>query len=493
MSGHYSVSVRRVVLLALVAVTLGVAGCGGDDGGVGGSAEVAPRDALAFILLNTDFEGDEWQQAQELAQRFPDGDTLVQRALDDLGEEDLDFRRDVEPALGPEVAVVVLPAEGVADPQVALLTQPDDPEKLTALLERADEEAFQAEIDGWTAVAETEATLDALRKGEGSLTDTDGFDDAMGKLPEDALARVFVNGDGLSRLAQAQGELSPDEQVVAECVSGRGDEPPSAAFAVSAEDEGVKLEGAVERGDVEAPDARESALAETLPADALAFVSTRGLGEQARRILRCVSDSNEEVAQQIAAAELGLGVSLEEDVLPLFEGETAVAVYGAEPIPSVVVATEVEDEAQALRTLDRIAERASAFLGGFEVEELELEGAQARRLALENGMEILFAVSEGRLVAASAEVTLRAALTGDESLGDDGDFGAAREATGAPGETIGFAYADLEGIVRLALGTVGAGEADGEARRNLEPLHSLFLWSETDDDWLTLEGLLEIE
>jgi hypothetical protein len=490
--GHYSVSVRRFAVFASLAAALAVAGCGGDGGGGGGGAEVAPRDALAFIVLNTDFESDEWQQAEELAGRFPDGREALRRALAELGEENLDLGRDVDPALGPEVDVVVLPAGADAEPHVVLLTQPDDPAKLDALIARADAEVATAEIDGWTALAEDEAALDALREGEGSLADSDAFEEAMGKLPEDALARVFVNGPGTTALAQGEGELTPDERALVDCLS-TGSEDASGAFALSAEEEGVRLQGAVEAGDVDVPDAAQSALAAALPADALAFVSTRGLGEQARRVLRCISDSNEEVARQIAMAEVGLGVSLEEDVLPLFDGETAVAVYGADPMPSIVVATEVEDEAQALRTLDRIAERASAFLGGFEVEELELEGAQARRLALEDGNEFFYAASEGRLIAASAEATLRAALRGEGSLADDGDFGAAREAAGAPGETSGLAYADIEGIMRLALGSVVVDEPNEDVGRNLEPLRSLFLWGEEDDGWVTLEGLLEIE
>jgi hypothetical protein len=491
-TGHYSVNVRCFAAFAPLAAALAIAGCGGEGGGGGGAAELAPRNALAFVVVNTDFESDEWQQAEDLAASFPDGREALRRALAELGEEDLDFRRDVEPALGPEVNVVVLPAEAGAEPHVVVLTQPDDPAKLDALIARADAEVAKAEIDGWTVLAEDEAALDALREGEGSLADSDAFDEAMGKLPEDALARVFVNGPGTTALAQGEGELTRDERALVDCLP-TGSENASGAFALSAEDEGVRLQGAVEAGDIEVPDAAESALAAALPADALAFVSTRGLGEQARRVLRCISDTDEEIARQIAIAEVGLGVSLEEDVLPLFDGETAFAVYGADPIPSVVVATEVEDEAQALRTLDRIAERASAFLGGFELEELQLEGAQARRLALADGTEFFYAASEGRLIAASAEATLRAALAGDDSLADDSDFDAAREAAGAPEETSGLAYADLEGIMRLALGIVAVDEPNEDLGRNLESLRSFFLWGEEDDGWVTLEGLLEIE
>lgn len=488
MSRDYSVTVRGVIGLLALAVALAAAGCGGDGGSVGGGADVVPANALVFAAIDTDFEGDQWQQAERLAGRFPDGRAALESFLDDLGEENLDLERDVKPALGPEVDVVLLaPGGGEAEPRVAILTQPEDPAKLDALLARGDEEFVKDEIDDWTVVANSQATLESIRDGEGSLADADGFEEAMGDLPDEAIARVFVNGDAAASLAQAEGETTPEERAALECVAGDG--AGTAAYALSAEDAGVRFTGRVSVGDSDAPDDGESRLAAELPEGALAFVSIRGLGEQARRIVRCISDSSEDAARQIAAAELGLGLSIDGDILPLFAGETAVAVYGAGDEPSVVIASEVEDEAAARQTLDRVAERASAFLGGFEVDELDVAGTDGRRVQLEDGTEIFWTIAEGKILASSTQEGIEAAVTGDGSLADDAGYAAAREAAGAPEETTALAFANLEAIVTLA-GMSGAG---GEELANLEPLRALFLWSERDGDAFTFEGLLQID
>ena len=472
-------------IAALLAVLV-VAGCGGDGGGAGGAADVVPADALVYVSLDTDFESDQWQQAERLAGRFPDA---IDDLMNELAEEDVDLERDVKPAVGPEVGIVVLaPAAAGTEPQAAFLTQPDDPAKLDELLEKSDEEYAKADVDGWTVVAENEAAIDAIRDGEGSLSEEDEFEEAMGELPEDALARVFVDGEAAARLAQSEGETSPEERAALDCFAGDG--AGTGAFALSAEDAGIRVVGHVEAGEVDAPDDAESRLAAELPDGALAFVSIQGLGEQARRILRCISDSNEEAARQIAAAELGLGLSIEEDILPLFAGETAVAVYGAGAEPSIVVATEVEDEAAARRTLDRIAERASAFLGGFPVDEIEIAGADARRVRLGDGTEIFWTVADGTLLAASTEEGIEDAVTGDGSLAVDGDYAAAREAAGAAEEANALVYANLEALVTLA-GMADDSESDELAK--LEPLRSFFLWSETDGDAFSFEGLLQID
>ena len=111
---------------------------------------------------------------------------------DALGEAGLNWDDDVAPALGPEL-VVVLPG-GSAQP--VGLTQPDDEAKLEALLAKSDEKLVSREVEGWTAIAESEAALDAYEKSldEGLLSEQAAFTEAMAGLPEDALARFYVNG-----------------------------------------------------------------------------------------------------------------------------------------------------------------------------------------------------------------------------------------------------------------------------------------------------------
>src|SRR5687768_9080036 len=128
------VSVLFAALLALLA-----AGCGG-AGAPGGAAEVAPADAAFYVVVDADFEGDQWDAVQELASSFPGGEDLIGRIVQEIESESgeaLDFEQDVEPALGPEVAFVVLaPESSDDDGTVVVLTQPDDQEALQRLIEK---------------------------------------------------------------------------------------------------------------------------------------------------------------------------------------------------------------------------------------------------------------------------------------------------------------------------------------------------------------------
>ena len=71
-----------------------------------------------------------------------------------------------------------------------------------------------------------------------------------------------------------------------------------------------------------------------------------------------------------------LGLSLEEDVLPLLAQEVAVALYAPEDStdPAVVAAAQVEDATQALETVDRIVERAGLLVSSLSLEEAEIGG-----------------------------------------------------------------------------------------------------------------------
>ncbi len=104
-------SVRLIPVLLVAALLPVLAGCGsGSD--VGGAADVVPADVFLYASVDTDFDGDGWAALEEFAARFPGGDNLMQSLADELesGEEGIDFEQDVKPALGDEVAFVLLDA-----------------------------------------------------------------------------------------------------------------------------------------------------------------------------------------------------------------------------------------------------------------------------------------------------------------------------------------------------------------------------------------------
>ena len=487
----------RVPAILLAAAALVAPACGGADAGdgAGAGATVAPASTAVFISVATDREGEQWQDAEELLARFPGGRDAVSELFEGLEEEGLDFERDVRPALGPEVDLVVLDlARADESEETVVLTQPRDESKLDALVEQADDVAYEL-VDEWAVVAESEAAIAAFKRARGdeALADTDAWNDATDDLPDDALVRGFVSGAALTGAAAAEGAGAGTS-----FLPGAG--VPSFGFAVRAEDEGVRLDAAIRTPDEDAPEPYEASLPDALPAGALAYVSWSDAAKGVRQGLREAGDENADVDRYVAMAELALGVSLERDVLPLLEGEGAIAVYPLEPPqgdepgggssghPAVVLALAVEDDEQAVETLDRLLERASQRLGSIErTADMEIEGVSVRSVSLEGG-ELLYAGFDGKLVLASASAPLEAMLAEGDALADDAAYAEARTAAGAPDETVGFAYANLDAIVEaFAVG------ARSDLRQNLEPLGALFVHASREDEETAFEGFLGID
>ncbi len=502
-------SVRPVLLVAALATALALAAgaCGGDGGGdLASGAEIAPASSAILVSIDTDFDGDQWETAEDLIEKFPSGREELQKLPGMLEDEDVDFERDVKPAVGPEVNLVLL--DFADEDALVILTQPEDEAKWRELVGKSDEPAVTAEVEGgWWAAAESQELLDRFveARGDDSLASSDAFEETMDELPGEALATLYVNGEALSTYVRAESETTPEERQSFECLFG-GADVSSMAFSLAAEDDGARFGGAVPTGDREVPDEYASELAAELPEGALFFGSVRDLGRQIRDVLRCVSDANQDAAAQIAQAELALGVSLEEDLLPLFDGETAYALYRpAESqlaqatdgfgLPTITLVTEVEDEARARELADRIADRASAFLGGVSVADADVGGIAARRVTVGGQGSLFYAVFDGKLVLTSTEDGLLGFGEEGPRLSEDEEYEGAREAAGAPDEAAGFAYANVAQALDVLYGFFEGvpGGPPSETRDELRPLRSLFFWSEADDDMTTFEGFLRIE
>ena len=133
-------------------------------------------------------------------------------------------------------------------------------------------------------------------------------------------------------------------------------------LALSAEERGIGLEAAAqneyELGELWSPSFRPPSRRR----DRLLRLRQRRRADP-RRAQPC-RRQNPELDQQIAQLELALGLSLDEDVLPLVEREAAVALYPGEAgskLPAFLLVLRVDDDQQAVATVDQILERAGQF------------------------------------------------------------------------------------------------------------------------------------
>jgi hypothetical protein len=456
----------RFLLSALAAaLVLVLAACGGDEGAATGTesaAGIAPADAALYASIDTDFESDQWRQAQELLDRFPGKSRLLALINEGLADEDLDFERDIRPALGPTVEIIVLDFEDEND--VVLLTKPDDEERFEALLDKADEPVYRREIEGWTAVAQSEAALARLEQAaeEASLEEADRFSDAMGRLPAEALAKVFVNGE---RATEALQDLQRSTTI-----PERFGRFVAASAALEAEGDGFRLSGFVRQEDAEVDPPDLGALVEEVPATAWAFINFHGydgqlgLTEQFR--------SAPELQQPLTQVERFLGVTLD-DISTLFNREGIIWVAPGPLIPEVTLVLTVDDEQRALRTIDQLAQRASG-LGASAPQPRRVGNVDAKQVSF-GQFSLLYAAFDGHLVVTTQANGIAALASGGDKLVDADHYQEALDAAGVEqGEDV-VLYFDLEKTVDIAeqLAQLADEPLPADVRANLEPLRAL--------------------
>ena len=231
--------------LLLLALALLLAGCGGGANAeqpaarTGAAAAIAPGDAAAYVGVDSDLDSSQWKQVQELLGRFPDGDRLIQSIVDEIGKEGVSWEDDVQPALGSLTALVVLKGQESPEGPV-VLTQPADRGKLDALLAKADEPTFTAELeDGWVAIASKQASLDAFEAAaaQGRLDDSQAFQEATAGLPEDNVATVYATGEAF--------KVSGTNLGTGLGTGAAADQLRSLGAAVEATDDGLRVVGSV--------------------------------------------------------------------------------------------------------------------------------------------------------------------------------------------------------------------------------------------------------
>lgn len=476
--------VRVLASLCVAALVPLLAACG-SGGSVGGAADVVPEGAAVYVSLNTDFEGGQWTAVNELAAHFPDGENFVPRFLEEIEAEgggDFDLEQDLEPALGPEFALVVLevPSNLEEEPEFVGLTQPDDPAAFERVAAEGDEPAVTRQVGDWHVIADDEAAIDTYVAAldEGSLADSETFESAMEDLDDEALVRLYVAGESFATLLEGDPSFETLNAGAAADAFG---------MTLRAEDEGARFDGRV----VLAEDAEESgfstdpfepSLPDEVPGDVLAFFSFGDLEEAISGYRDLLAEANPEIESQLGMAEGLLGVSLEEDIAPLFADEGALYVRPGGLVPEITLVTRVDDEEQAVGTLDQLVEGAAAFGAPVgEPQRTDVDGVEVRELPVSPQVSIFYAAFDGLLVVTSSREGI-ADLRGDNArLADDDAFREATDRAGLPDETEGFGYVDLGDALPLFLGYAALGEpAVGEAQEYLDPLESLVFHGNED-------------
>jgi hypothetical protein len=495
---EHCVPTRRTLIAAgLTTLSLLLAACGGGGGGgaEGGSspsgAAMVRAGVLAFVSIDSDLGSSQWQQLDELAQRFPGRDKAIRQIERALSKEGVDYGRDVKPALGPEVDLAFVSGGTSSSTKAVALTKPDDPGKFKALVAKLNandssgDEAVYREVGGWYALSDSQGAITEVLKGDRTaLSDDSTFREALGKLPGDALVRAFIDGQRVNALvAQAASQ------------SGSGLDASSLGLetlkyisaSASAEDDGVRIRAASSGGNLGGGDF-SSRLIDGVPGDAFALLTFRGEGttDQLGKL-----KSNPQFGAALAQIERSLGISLDE-VLSLLRGEIAFYARPGAVIPELTLVLEDKDESGALATLDKLAARLAAASGA-RVQPGTQGGHPVKTINF-GQFAVHYGGAGGKVVITSGVNGIADYGSGDHLL-DSADFKQAKDAAGMPDANAGFMFLDLKNALPLVEGFAGlAGESlPSQVAENLRPLRSFLAWSEGSGDSRTFDAFLEIK
>ena len=382
--------------------------------------------------------------ARRVACEVSGSDTLVGKLQKRFEQKSgLSWTNDVLPVLGPEVDIAVLPTVSGGKPDVVLLTQPSDPAKLTALLQKASTSGGSAPVvahaGGWTVVGDSQAALDAVTGATSHLAADPAYQTATGRLAQGALVDAYANGAQARQLLSALGHADTGSGKV---VWAAGD-----AVATSG---GLKLDGFLHRDGV-APQAYSSSLLDRIPAGALAVIDFQ-------------ADSSGNSGAKALASPVGAALA---KVAGTLGGETALYVSPGSPIPSLTLVTHPSDPQAVLAALNDALAAAGKAAGGSSTGGLSLG-------SILGGLQLFHSEVGDALIVSTSQQAIDAFTGSGTKLSGDATFQAARQASGMPDQTTGFAYVDVKDALPLVQGLAALSGASGSSSiPDLSALHTL--------------------
>ncbi|MCA1588346.1 MAG: DUF3352 domain-containing protein [Chloroflexi bacterium] len=436
-------------------------------------------------------------------------DQIVQNLVAGLG---IDYRTDIEPWVGDQVAAAAWFGDEATPVQraVAIVDVKDAAAMESSLASLADRqgESFPEETHGgvtlhvgsarsYAVVAEMLVVSDSpdglravidTQSGGANLASRADFRDAMGRVPSDHLASAFVDVAMLAAGVGASDATGGFTTLAAALVADRDALRVTGSALLPHAAEASATVGL-------APGSSLDPLAEWMPGDTVAevvIVGLRGMladAEEAAFRTPQGQQLSDAMTTIRTLAAFGLGIDLDADVLPLLDGETALALTAIEDgAPRGQLVLRPRDFDAATAALDRVAE-ALADAGDRRVEPTDTGDVTV--VTVPQLGEVAFAtVDEVVILGLTVEdVAAAAAARADRTtLAASEAYAAAFE--GAGGRGLNEAYADV-GALLEALGIASTLPVD--ARAILSELGTFSATARSADDQIEFTAVLTID
>ncbi|MDQ2941025.1 MAG: DUF3352 domain-containing protein [Chloroflexota bacterium] len=440
---------RLVIGLTSLLAVAGGAVVGGylfvSGAGIDRAAELVPAKATVYVSVYLQPSTAQQTKLAGLIGRLPGFedpaslDTKIgQLVHNTLSGSGLDYETDVRPWIGGKLAVAAWQTAGAAsaDPPTAsalLLAEVKDRPAAEAAIDRLAKSSgtsvrresyqgvdlFLTDTAGYAFLGDVlvigqprsalEAAIDADRGAADALAKSARFRDAMADLPSDRLAAAYVDIGGLA------GGAGVTDQAAGFSAAG---------VALVAEEDGLRLAGRVPFDKAAGSEAATAVfdlsgaaaqLSSWMPKKTLAELSLFGLSQSIHAAEATAGDTPEGKSVRDAfstirgVAALGLGLDLDKDLLPLLDGETALAITGFDGTTvSGQVLLRPSDPAAAAATLAKVRDKLKAQ--GAAIDTQEAAGTTITTVALAPFGSVSYAATDQVVIFGLKAGDVKAAL-----------------------------------------------------------------------------------
>jgi hypothetical protein len=418
-----------------------------------------------YLAIDTDLGSSQWQMVNELANKFPDKQKAIDSITQQLTKNGLDWEEDLQPALGPELDVVMLDFAHPDD--IVALMQPKNLGAFEGAVRKGNaadpsSKLVYEQFHGWTVISEKQAAIDAFTQASDSakrtLAENKTFSGAMAKAG-DGIFRGYINGAQVMAAARKFG--GPDAGAYLKKL-GTLD---WLQMTVRAKSDGIAWDTTVHGTPGKAfknvdVNGLDGSLEKLVPKDALLYLAFHG----SKGMLDGLGDNP--ILQQFGAN--GLDDAFRQ-LGTILEGENAfyVRAAGTKDVPDITFIASPRSGVDGAATLDRILNRYAKELGA-RPHRTTIAGVPARVICgCAWPVAVRYANVKGKLIVTDLPAGIVFAKSGGESLTNSQEY---KDATsGVPASPQVVLYVDIHSTIP-ALRRLGQIPPDVE--RNLKPLRS---------------------